>query len=68
MRERINAIEKEIWNVYLNNNQRYEQSIRYRLFHLEETNDAQALELTLHNNRITTLEQGKVNKTFHLIA
>ena len=63
LRERINAIEKEIWNVYINNNQRYEQSIRYRLFHLEETNDAQALELSLHNNRITSLEQGKVNKS-----
>ncbi len=62
IRERINDIEKEIWNVYVNTNQRYEQSIRYRLFTLEETTDEHTLEILGHNNRITANENNKVNK------
>ena len=62
LRERINAIEQEIWNVYINTNQRYEQSIRYRLFTAEQRLDNHDLILTGYEDRLTQLENNKVNK------
>lgn len=59
---RINNLEEEVWNVYKAGKQRYEQSVRYRLFHAEERLDNDDIKLTNHENRITTLENNKVKK------
>lgn len=60
--DRINNLEEEIWNVYKDGKQRYEQSIRYRLFHAEGRLDDDDIELANHEDRITTLENNKVKK------
>ena len=59
---RLNAIETEIWNPYQNNKQRYEQSIRYRLFNAETRLDDIDTQLEDHETRITWNEQNKVYK------
>lgn len=59
---RLNALEKEIWDKYQDGKQRYEQSIRYRLFHAEERLDNDDIKLANHENRITILENNKVKK------
>lgn len=59
---RINNLEEEVWNVYKAGKQRYEQSVRYRLFHAEERLDNDDIKLTNHENRITILENNKVKK------
>lgn len=59
---RLNVLEKEIWDKYQDGKQRYEQSVRYRLFHAEERLDNDDIKLANHENRITTLENNKVKK------
>ena len=50
---RLNTIETEIWNPYDNAKQRYQQSVRYRLFHAEDRLDAMDTLLANHETRIT---------------
>lgn len=60
---RIGDIEEEIWGAINNSSkQRHEQSIRYRLYHLEDR--VQNAENTIINQegRITYVEQNKVHK------
>ena len=59
---RLNDIETEIWNPYDNSKQRYQQSIRYRLFQAEDRLDDIDVQLADHENRITWNEQNKVYK------
>lgn len=59
---RVEEIEKEIWAPFDNSKERYEQSIRYRLFHSEERLDNDDIKLANHEDRITTLENNKVKK------
>lgn len=59
---RLNTIETEIWNPYDNAKQRYQQSVRYRLFHAEDRLDAMDTLLANHETRITWNEQNKVYK------
>lgn len=59
---RVEEIEKEVWAPYDDSKQRYEQSIRYRLFNAEKRLDADEATLENHENRITVLEKNKVKK------
>lgn len=59
---RVEEIEKEVWAPYDNSKQRYEQSIRYRLFNAESRLDADEATLEDHENRINTLEENRVKK------
>lgn len=59
---RIEKLEKEIWEGYNASKQRYEQSIRYRLFNAETRLDADDVVLEDHENRINTLEENRVKK------
>lgn len=59
---RVEEIEREVWNPYVDTKQRYEQSIRYRLFNAETRLDEDDLKITDHENRIVTLENNKVKK------
>lgn len=62
IRQRLDKIEMEIWNPYVDSKQRYEQSIRYRIFQNEELLKEHTDTLNNHSTRITTLENTKVNK------
>lgn len=62
LRARIEALEKEIWKVEVEDVIRYEQSVRYRLFHLETISDNHTITLNDHESRISWNEQNKVNK------
>ena len=59
---RINDIETEIWDVKQEDAERYRQSIRYRLNTNENHLDSVDNTLTAHSNKITWLENNKVNK------
>jgi len=61
--DRIAAIESEIWHVYDSSKNRYEQSVRKRLFDVEGRLDTHDVTLADHESRITANEQNKVNKT-----
>lgn len=63
LENRVNNIEKEIWLVEQAGKERYEQSVRYRLFNTEE--EVKELQETSsdHEGRITSVENNKVNKT-----
>lgn len=63
VKNRINEIEKELWNVYDKDSKRYEQSVRYRLYQLEEKTDEHTATLADHETRLTSVENNKVNKT-----
>ena len=61
--DRVSNIEKEIWNIYdVNNTQRYNQSIRYRLHHHDLILDDHTIMLSNHENRVASLEQNRVRK------
>lgn len=60
---RIEDIEAEIWANYDEAKQRYEQSVRRRLFNAEERLDNHDTTLADHESRITSNEQNKVNKS-----
>lgn len=62
LKNRVSNIEKEIWNIYDEGSQRYEQSIRYRLFNSELAIDEHSNILNNHEQRITNNENTKVNK------
>ena len=62
LKQRIGEIEKEIWNLEEESKNRYEQSIRYRLFHGEERLDQHEIDLGLHANRLQALEESRVNR------
>lgn len=62
IRARLNDLEKEVWSIDNSGKQRYEQSIRYRLFHAEDRLDDIDVELEDHENRIVYLEKYKVHK------
>lgn len=62
LKGRIVDLEKEVWSVYDEAKERYEQSIRYRLFTAEERLDAHDEVLEQYDNRLTFLEQYKVHK------
>lgn len=59
---RVESIEQEIWAPYDNSKQRYEQSIRYRLFNTETRLDENDVILEDHESRINTLEENRVKK------
>lgn len=61
--DRIADIEAEIWAGYDSSKQRYEQSVRRRLFNAEERLDNHDITLADHETRITANEQNKVNKS-----
>lgn len=62
LRTRLENIEKEIWSPVKDSVNRYEQSIKYRLFKLEDRVDAHDIVLENHGGRIETVENNKVNK------
>lgn len=62
LRQRIEDIEKELWSPKKDEVNRYDQSVRYRLFHNEATLDKHTTDLTEHAGRLTYLEQNKVSK------
>ena len=62
IRARLNDLEKEVWSVDNSNKQRYEQSIRYRLFHAEDRLDNIDVQLDDHEARIQYVEKYKVHK------
>lgn len=59
---RVDSLEKEIWSPYSDISQRYEQSVRYRLFHSEERLDNDDILLENHANRIQDVENNRVRK------
>ena len=64
LENRVADIEKEIWAaVDSSKTNIYEQSIRYRLFKSEGRIKTNENNISSHNTRITSLENGKVNKT-----
>lgn len=62
IRDRLKDLEKEVWSTDNSNKQRYEQSIRYRLFHAEDRLDNIDLQVADHENRIQYVEKYKVHK------
>lgn len=61
---RVADIEKEIWNILEGNAEElHKQSIRYRLFHVEDRMKTAESNISSHNTRLTNLESNKVNKT-----
>ena len=62
LKRRVDSLEKEIWNPYSDISQRYEQSVRYRLFHSEERLDNDDILLENHANRIQDVENNRVRK------
>lgn len=62
IRARINDLEKEVWSVDNSGKQRYEQSVRYRLFHVEDRLDENDTRLDDHETRIKWNEENKVYK------
>ena len=62
LKDRIVSLEKEVWSPKKESANRWDQSIRYRLFHNENTLEEHANTLTDHETRINIVEQTKVNK------
>lgn len=62
IRDRISDLEQEVWAVDNSGKERYEQSIRYRLFHVEDRLDNIDIKLDDHEARITYVEKYKVHK------
>lgn len=63
LRERVNNIESEIWHIHdISTTNLYEQSIRYRLFHLEDRVSSLETRMTTAENNISTLFKTKVHK------
>lgn len=60
--QRMTDVEKEIWSPKKDDANREDQSIRYRLFHAEQTIDSHTESLEKHDERITNVENNKVNK------
>lgn len=63
LENRVNNIEKEIWLVEQAGKERYEQSVRYRLFNTEEEVKELQEVSSDHEKRIASVENNKVNKT-----
>lgn len=63
IKNRVEAIEKEIWDLYNNIEPLYNQSIRYRLYHAEGRITAAEDRIENHEIRITDNENNKVNKS-----
>ena len=63
LENRVSNIEKEIWLVEQADKERYEQSVRYRLFNTEEEVKELQEVSSDHEGRITSVESNKVNKT-----
>lgn len=63
LENRVSNIEKEIWLVEQADKERYEQSVRYRLFNAEEEVKELQEVSSDHEERITSVENNKVNKT-----
>lgn len=63
LKNRIQALEKEVWSPKKDNVDRWEQSIRFRLFNNEKILDEHTNTLNNHETRLTEVEQNKVNKT-----
>ena len=61
--QRVGNLEAEIWKTYNAQAARYEQGVRKRLYDAENRLDADDVTLANHENRITSVEQNKVNKT-----
>lgn len=62
IRNRISDLEQEVWSIDNSGKERYEQSIRYRLFHIEDRLDDNDTRLDEHEARIVWNEQNKVYK------
>ena len=62
IRNRLKNLETEVWSTNNSNKQRYEQSIRYRLFHAEDRLDTIDLQIADHETRIQYVEKYKVHK------
>ena len=62
IRARLNDLEQEVWSTDNSNKQRYEQSVRYRLFHAEDRLDNIDTQLQDHETRIQYVEKYKVHK------
>lgn len=62
LKDRVNDLEREIWNLYDSTKAKYEQSVRYRLFTAENKLDENDTKLENHENRIIELENNKVKK------
>lgn len=62
IRSRLNDLEKEVWSIENSGKQRYDQSIRYRLFHAEDRLDNIDVTLQDHEDRIQYVEKYKVHK------
>lgn len=60
--KRIETLEKEIWEPYNEALNRYEQSLRYRLYQTEIRLDNHDERIEDHENRITYVEKYKVHK------
>lgn len=60
--QRMADVEKEIWSPEKDDANREDQSVRYRLFHIEQTIDSHTQTLDQHDKRITHVENNKVNK------
>lgn len=59
---RISRLEQEVWEPYNAALQRYEQSVRYRLYQTEIRLDNHDNRIADHENRITYMEKYKVHK------
>lgn len=62
LQNRVTDLEKEIWGADNSTKQRYEQSVKYRLYHDELILDDHEARLRNHETRITNNEKNKVNK------
>lgn len=62
IRTRLGDIEKELWSIYNSDNPLYEQSVRYRLFHLEDRTSNLETRITTAESNISNLSKVKVNK------
>lgn len=62
LRTRVEAIEKEIWEPEDEAKERYEQSLRYRIFNAELRLDDHDIQLADHKSRIEWMEANKVYK------
>ena len=63
LKNRIAELEQEVWSPKKDNVDRWDQSIRFRLFNNETMLDEHDNTLSNHDNRISNTEQNKVNKT-----
>ena len=63
LQKRISDVETEIWNLYDSSAQRYQQSIRYRLFTLESDNEKQREDIDKNTQDIASLQATKADKS-----